>query len=397
MKFFGPKTIYLDHSAKTPVDPEVLRVYTRATKSLFGNPSSIHQAGTEAEEVLSLARVFIAKSFEAPKDGVIFTSTGTESINLAIRGIKSLHKVSKPNFITTKIEHGAVLSAIQKASAEQNGEVRFVEIDEGGRVNQKHLSEIIDENTVLISIGYANNEIGTIQDIKETSHTIRKAKFRIYNSRTNLIPFFHTDACQAVQYEEIIIPKLGVDMLSFNGTKIYAPGGGVLVMRESFKLDPIFSGGGQEFGLRSGTASVSGAQAISLALEISLNKKERETKRLNELKSYFGEEIKKLKEFDHLTGDSEFRLPNHLSVCFSGLSSDVLVLSLSRYGIFVSGRSACKEGEEGDSHVLRAIGETEFSNKAFVRFSFGRSTTKKDLEKTIKVLKKIFSIQIKNK
>ena len=395
MKFFGSKTIYWDHSAKTPVEPRVLSVYTKAIKDFFGNPSSIHTAGVEAEEQLSFSRSFIAKSFGVPKDGVVFTATGTESINLAIRGIKSLHQISKPNFITTKIEHGAVLSAIQKAVEEQNGEVRFVEIDEAGIVNQKHLAELIDENTVLVSIGYANNEIGTVQDIKEISHTIRKAKFRLYNSRTNLIPFFHTDACQAVQYEEIIIPKLGVDMLSFNGTKIYAPGGGVLIMRENFFLSPIFSGGGQEFGLRSGTVSVATGVALSKALEISITKKENETKRLEELKNYFVSEIKKLEEFDHFTGSSDYRLPNHVSVCFAGISSDVLVLSLSRYGIFASGRSACKEGEEGDSHVLRAIGESEFTDKAYIRFSFGRSTTKKDLEKTILILKRIFNIQIK--
>ena len=174
MKFFGSKTIYLDHSAKTPVEPRVLSVYTKAIKDFFGNPSSIHTAGVEAEEQLSFSRSFIAKSFGVPKDGVVFTATGTESINLAIRGIKSLHQISKPNFITTKIEHGAVLSAIQKAVEEQNGEVRFVEIDEAGIVNQKHLAELIDENTVLVSIGYANSEIGTVQDIKEISHTIRK-------------------------------------------------------------------------------------------------------------------------------------------------------------------------------------------------------------------------------
>ncbi len=397
MKFFGQKTIYLDHSAKTPVERRVLDLFTKTSRCLFANPSSIHQAGVVASELISKAREDVARTFSVPEKGVIFTSTATESINLAILGIKKLHNISNPNFITTKIEHSAVLSAIEKAKEEQGGEIRFVEVNEKGIVDLKNLAELIDENTVLISIGYVNNEIGTTQDIKEIAHTIRKAKFKIYNSRTNLLPIFHTDATQAVLYEDLFVPRLGVDMLSFNGTKIYAPGGGVLVLRKELDIDPIFSGGGQEFGLRSGTSSLAQIVSIALALKISEEKKETETKRLLDLKNYFKNEIKKLKEFDHFTGDEENRIPSHLSVCFSGISSDLLVLSLSRYGIYVSGRSACKEGEEGDSHVLRAIGETDFDNKAFVRFSFGRSTRKKDLEKTIKVLKKVFSIQSKLK
>lgn len=393
MKFFRRKSIYLDHSAKTPVDEKVLSLYTKMAREFFANPSSIHEAGFKANEIMADSRIKIAKIFGVPEKGIIFTSTATESINLGISGIKKLHKISNPNFITTKIEHGAVLSAIEKATIEQGGEIRFVNTDEKGRVDLKNLAELIDENTVLISIGYANNEIGTVQDIKEIAHTIRKAKFKIYNSRTNLFPIFHTDASQAILYEELFVPRLGVDMLSFNGTKIYAPGGGVLVLREEFDLAPVFSGGGQEFGLRSGTNNLPQISALSMALEISQNKKESEIKRLLELKDYFKNEIKNIKQLDHFTGDDENRIPNHLSVCFSGLSSDLLVLSLSRYGIYASGRSACKEGEEGDSHVLRAIGEKDFENKAFVRFSFGRSTKKKDLKRTIKVLKKIFSIQ----
>ncbi|MEK7569653.1 MAG: cysteine desulfurase family protein [Patescibacteria group bacterium] len=351
------KEIYLDYASGT--EP---------------NPSAIHELGVGEKKKLEVARECIARVFRARASEIIFTSGGTESNNLAILGMPRGHVV------TTNIEHASVLEA-----AKQRGKVTFVPVEKNGIVDPRKIRDALRGDTVLVSVMYANNEIGTIQPIREIAKEIRH-----WNKNHSKKIYFHTDAVQAVNYLPINVEKLGVDLMSLNAAKIYGPKGvGALYVRQGTPLHPIMFGGNQEGKLRPGTENVAGAEALAEALEETERIKEREIKRLTKLRDYF---LHQLARFDFVVnGDLEARLPNNVNVSVTKIPSDLLVIELSARGIMVSGKSACKSGDEKASHVLRAIRGRVAESEGSLRFSLGRGTTKKDIERTVQVLAQIFA------
>ncbi len=390
--------------------------------SFSPNPSSIHELGIKAKKDLENARVKVSQFLGAHRSEIIFTSGGTESNNLAIQGVlysaaaqaffrssgrpsgsarpfKKL--VLLPHFITTNIEHPSVLDTCRLLQERGLAEISVIPVEPNGIVDPKKIRKELKENTVLISVMYANNEIGTIQPIREIAKEIRH-----FRKMKNLIrlehpplakekvgerciyPFLHTDAVQAVNYLDLNVEKLGVDFLSLSGTKVKGGGQtGVLYKKRIVSLSKIFGGGDQEFGLCPGTENLPEIIKFSKALEKISKLREKENKRLSVLQKYF---FKKLQKFGAIiNGDIEKRLPNNINATFPSIPSDLLVLELSAKGIMVSSKSACKSSSKEGSYVIEALWPGSDPEISGVRFSMGRSTTKKEIDETVKALSQI--------
>lgn len=401
---FNKEKIYLDFASATPIDKKVLKIMSSYIQDFFANATSIHGSGVEVREIIEKSRGNIAKSINAHSDEIIFTGSSTESIALALLGLinnyqllitnlKTETKSKIPHIITSEIEHPAVLFNCKMLEERGEAEITYIKVNADGIVNPKDIKEVIKENTILVSIMYANNEIGTIQPIEEIAKEIRHFK-----KGKSIFPLFHTDATQAMNYLDTTnIEKLGVDMMSFNGSKIYGPKGiGALYVKRGVELSPIYSGGGQELGLRSGTENVASVSGFALALEITNRMKEKESTRLTKLRDYAIEKLLNIKVGDYkiiLNGSREVRLPNNINISISDISSELLVIELDARGIEVSSRSACKEGGEDGSYVIKAIrevrGEATNEKDGSLRITLGRTTNKAHLDKLIFVLTKI--------
>jgi len=379
------KRIYLDHSAATPVDRRVLLAMQKTTKEVFGNPSSIHKEGVLAKREVESARKEIAEIIGAQRDELIFPSGGTEANNLAIFGVIPHWDIGCPNVVVSSIEHPSVLECVREL--EKHGvEVTFLPVGSDGIVSVKDVAEAIKENTVLVSIMYANNEIGTIQPIAEIAKVIRRSKSK---------SLFHTDACQATNYLDMNVLRLGVDLMTFNASKIYGPKGvGALYVKRGIKLSPIIFGGGQEKGMRSGTENTAGIRGFAEAMKIAEKMKEKESARLMKLRDFFIKEVLKKIPNAVLNGDPTQRLPNNINFSFLDLDGEEIVIGLDARGIAVSTGSACANiSVDGKvSHVLLAIGNNQNFARGGVRFTLGRETTKEDIERIIKEL----SLVVKN-
>lgn len=396
MRILSKKSIYLDYASTAPLDKNVAKLMEKINKKNFANSSAIYKSGIESSKILESSREKIAKLISAHSDEIFFTGSGTESDALAILGIVRKYSENNkqiPHIITTNIEHPAVLENFSLLEKGGEAEVTYVEVESSGVVNPKDIRDAFRENTILVSVMYVNNEIGTIQPIQEIAKAIRHHR----KENNSPYPFFHTDACQAMNYLQIDnIEKLGVDMLSFNGSKIYGPKGtGILYKKRSVPISPIYGGGGQEFGLRSGTENLSCITGVALALEQVCKIKEKESVRLISIRDYG---IKKLislsKETDYevlLNGDKDNRLPNNINISILGISSELLVIELDALGIMVSEKSACGSSDENVSHVIRAL----YKDKDFpkdigsVRITLGQQTTKGDIDILVKSLKSI--------
>ncbi len=400
MKFFKDKKIYLDYAGTTPVSSKVMKAISSPGKELFANPSAIHGSGVEARNIINESREKIAKLIHAHSDEIIFTGSGTESDALAIVGLVSKIRENKesfiPHIVTTNIEHPAVLENCRFLEESGKAEVTYVPVDKNGIVNPKNIKEAIKENSVLVSVMYANNEIGTIQPISEIAKEIRYYR----KGKTSKFPLFHTDACQAINYLPMEnIEKLGVDLLSFNSSKIYGPKGiGVLYKKRGVDLSPLYRGGGQELGLRPGTENILLISGIAVALEETMGIREKESLRLIKIRDGV---IKKLMDLQILpfkiilNGDSKKRLPNNINISISNISSELLVLELDAQGIHVSEKSACHSGDDNGSYVIKAIrkicGRKKDSVQGSLRISLGRQTTKKDMDIFMKAFVKILN------
>ncbi len=376
------KEIYLDYAATTPTDPKVLGVVFKILEDVYGNPSSMHDVGRKAKHYLDDARNRVAKILEVKPSEIIFTGSGTESDNLAIIGVARANKKYGNKILISSIEHKAVLDSAIKLK-EEGFEVVEIPVNREGFVNLKKLEEEINDQTILVSIIYGNNEIGTIQDLQKISKIILRKRKR------NRLPYFHTDACQAVGYLEIRPNKLGVDLLSFNGSKIYGPKGvGVLYVREGTVIEPIIHGGGQEKNLRSGTENVAYVQGLATALEIAVKSEKREARRLEKLRDYFVKEVLKIKD-SQINGSLKSRLPNNIHISFKRTEGESLLLMLDSYGICASTGSACSSNDLHPSHVLVNLGLPLELVHGSLRFSLGRYTTKEELKYVLKVLPKV--------
>jgi len=434
------KRIYMDYASSTPINQCVRRFMKIYQSTFFANPSSLYKEGVAARDVINKSREDIADILGVHSNEIIFTSGGTEGDNMAILGVvnASLQEVSvgprtvrvgprsrkgKPHVVIANIEHSAVRETCRSLKKEGTIDVTEIPVEANGIVNPDLIKKALKENTVLVSVMYANNEIGTIQPIREISKVIRhfRKNRRIHKQKNTEAgakmaePFLHTDAAQAVNYLPMKIEKLGVDLLTFNGSKIYGPRGiGVLFKKRGVPLSPIFHGGNQEFGFRPGTEHVAATLGIAEALRITEEIKEKESKRLIGLRDYFFKEIDKLNYGIIINGDRENRLPNNVNISIPDMESELLVLQLDAKGIAVSSKSACKNDEEDESYVIQALregykkkegralskprptGRLQSFGRALVkegtiRFSLGRETTRKDIDYTLKALQYILT------
>lgn len=384
-------TVYLDHAATTPVDPKVLDAMLPYFSENSANPSSLHGPGQTAHHAVQQARRSIAEQLNAHEDEMIFVSGGTESDNLAIVGtiaaatsaIKSAHgKDAIPHVITSAIEHPAVLEPL--LFLQRKGLIELTEIkpDANGIISVEAVSSAIKKTTVLVSIMYANNEIGTIQPIAEIGRAILKWR----KANDTAFPYFHSDACQAAGYLDLNVEKLHTDLLTINGGKIYGPKGiGLLFIRRGIKLEPHMRGGGQEKRLRSGTLNVPGIVGLAKALELAQAKREKESARLTKLRDHL---IKGLLEIpkSRLNGDPAKRLPNNVNISFMDIEGEAAMLYLDAQGISCSTGSACASTALDPSHVILALGMSYEAAHGSLRFTLGQSTTKAQIDKLIKVL-----------
>ncbi len=370
------KIIYLDHAATTYLDPRVKKEMDKCYSDVYGNPGSLHSIGREANELVETSRETIANTLNCKPKEIIFTSGGTESINLAIKGVA--FKKEKGHIITSKIEHPAVLDTCR--FLEKKGfQVTYLNVDKFGLVNPKDVEKAIKKDTILISIMYANNEIGTIEPIKEIGRIARRNKI-----------LFHTDACQAAGALDLDVNQLNVDLMTLNGSKIYGPKGvGILYKSKEVKLEPLMHGGGQEFGLRSGTENVPGIVGFAKALELAQSSKEKENARLIKLRDYLISSVLSKIEKSFLNGHPKKRLPNNINISFLDVEGESVLLYLDHQGIEVSTGSACSSQKLEISPTLNAIGLIHDAAHGSIRFSLGHQTTKKDIDYTVKALKEI--------
>ncbi|MBI4993748.1 cysteine desulfurase [Candidatus Wolfebacteria bacterium] len=480
--------IYLDYAATTPIDPLVKKAMEPYFFEKFGNPSSLHSFGQEAMSTVDKSREKISKILNADFREIIFTGSATEANNLAIRGVvKSFNdfyfrqialknipqarqlgfsqsengaprakkirpleadysvserqlpeiyqKILPLRIIVSSIEHESILDTCR--DLEKNGvEIIHIPVNREGIIDLKKLKSSLNERTILVSIMYANNEIGTIQPIAKISKIINEFKARNFASQKDGVslaqplvrpldsrprssrfagdharsasetlfletkfrafyPLFHTDAVQAFQFLDCDVNKLGVDLITLSAHKIYGPKGiGLLYARAQNSrlqiLSPIITGGGQEFGLRSGTENVPSIIGFNKAIELADKNREKETKRISELSDYFWREIKKIFPKAEINGfktqDLIFRVPNIINICFPDQKADGLLMKFDFNGIAVSSGSACSARASKISHVLKAMEIPENKIKSSLRFSFGKFTTKKELTNAIKIL-----------
>lgn len=391
------KRIFLDYASITPIDERVKVGMEKVQKMTFANPSALYKEALVAKDLISEARGKIAGILHCQKTEVIFTSGGTESNNLALLGIfESIQRSdlwnsqgrtlgSKPHIITTTIEHPAIIE-VCKEIERRGGEVTYLLVSSEGLVSLKDFRGAIKKNTVLVSVGFANNEIGTIQSIHDIGRVIKD-----YRQKNNTnFPYFHTDACQAGLYLPLNVLKLGVDMMTLDGIKMYGPrSSGMLYVKSGINISPILFGGGQEGGLRSGTENVPAIVGLSIAFEIAEKMKERESKRLTILRDYAITNILKNFPGSTLNGSADLRLPNNINICFPGLDAEFAVISLDVFGVSVSYSSSCRTlKEDSSSYVVSSLGK-ENCRESSLRFTLGRESKKSDIDAVITSLKKI--------
>jgi len=374
------RKIYLDHNATTPVHPEVLEAMLPFYKEGFGNASSIHSFGREAKVALEESREKVAKLLNTDPLEIYFTSGGTESDNLAVKGIAWANRKKGNHIITSKIEHHAVLESCKYLERE-GFEVTYLPVDRYGLVAPDELKKNIRKETILVSIMHANNEVGTIEPIEELSKIAKENGV-----------YFHTDAVQSTGKIKIDVNSLGVDLLSLSAHKFYGPkGAGAIYITRGVRLTPLAHGGHHEKARRAGTENVPGIVGLAKALEIANRDMEKEDRRLKNLSERFFERIKEQISDVYLNGHPELRIPNTLNLSFKGVEGESIILSLDLKGIAVASGSACTSGTLEPSHVLSAMGVPPDLAQSSLRFSFGRSNTFDDIDYVVEVLPEIVS------
>lgn len=378
------KKIYLDYAATTPVDPQVLKSMIPYFRKFFGNPLSIHSFGQIANKALENARESVAHLIKAELEEIVFTSSGTESNNMAIKGIFYALQRLPVNIITSSIEHSAILEPC-KFLQERGVKVTYLSPDKHGLIDPRDLHKAIDSKTILVSIMHANNEIGTIQPIKNMGAFIEAERIKRHGIKNNLPIYFHTDAVQTAGHIPINVNELKVDLLSMSGHKLYGPKGvGALYIKNGVKIVPLLHGGEQERNKRGSTQNVSGIVGFGVACEIAEKYIEKETKNLIQLRNYFIEQITNKIKSVELNGHPTERLPNNVNLIIKGVEGEAVLISLDMMGIAVSSGSACSTTSLKPSHVLLEIGLSAEEAHSCLRFSLGKWTKKKDIDYTVK-------------
>ena len=372
------KTRYFDHAATTPVREEVIKEMLPYFGVSFGNASALYSKGREAKRALEEARERVGNAIGASSHEIYFTSCGSESDNLAIKGIAYANKDKGNHIITTKIEHHAVLNSCQ--TLERKGyEVTYLNVNKYGEISLEELINAIKPTTILISIMFANNEIGTIEPIQEIGEIAKQRGIT-----------FHTDAVQAVGNCRIDVNKMNIDLLSMSGHKFYAPKGvGALYIRDGINIEKIQDGGNQERGKRAGTENIAEIVGMGKAIELIYSEYEEYNKHLKRLRDYYIKELQKRLPNTKLNGSLENRLAGNANISFSGINAQDLLLQLDAVGICASAGSACSTGNPMPSHVLTAIGLSQKLAEGTLRVSFGRDNTKEDVDFLLATLEKL--------
>jgi len=367
--------IYLDHSATTKLKKEVLDTILPFLTEQYGNPSTIYTLGREAKKAIDNAREQVAKAINAQTNEIFFTGSGTESDNWALKGIAYANKQKGKHIITTNIEHHAVLHTCEFLQKE-GFDITYVSVDNEGIVNLDELKKAIRPDTILISVMLANNEIGTIQPIKDISQIAKEHGI-----------YLHTDAVQAVGNIPVDVQDLGVDLLSLSGHKIYGPKGvGVLYIKNGTKISPFIHGGGQERGKRAGTENVTNIVGIGKAIELATKDISTYSKHLQELRDMTIENILKTIPHSRLNGHPQKRLPGNVNISFEYIEGESILLMLDAKGISASSGSACTSGSLDPSHVLLAIGLPHEIAHGSLRLTFGEENTREDVKYLLEVL-----------
>ncbi len=393
------RRIYLDYASLTPIDPRVIREMKRFFVSKYANPSSWYREGVEARKVLDRARKGTADFIHALSDEIVFTSGGTEANNLALQGALAGARISgikKPHLIISAIEHSSIIECANVLER-QGIEVTRLGVGPNGRISLDELEKSIRPNTFLVSIMTVNNEIGTIEPIRDIAKVIRHAREKLARQ----YPLFHTDAAQAALYDDLFVEKLGVDLLTLDGSKVYGPRGvGALYVKRGTPIAPIIYGGGQESGMRSGTENIPGIAGLAKALEIiKMEKVKNMMENVCAQRKMMVEGLKKIRPDMRVNGPSEtvdrrhptdevLVSPHILNISIPGIDNEFFVLQLDARGIAVSTKSSCLRDLD-ESYVLKAIGGDSMTS---VRLSFGRWTKKRDITKTLRCIAKILAI-----
>lgn len=379
-------TIYFDNAATTRVKMEVLKEMIPYFNEEYGNPSSIYQIGRKAKRAVEFARERVANLINADKSEIYFTGCGSESDNTALKGIAYKNKNRGNHIITSKIEHPAILDSC-KMLEKQGFEVTYLNVDENGFVNLAELENSITDKTILISIMFANNEIGTIEPIEQIAKIAK---------RKNII--FHTDAVQATGNVHIDVEKMGIDMLSMSGHKIYGPKGiGVLYVRSGIEFEKFMNGGHQEKNKRAGTENLAGIVGMGKACELAKINLDEHIKQMQELRDYYVLKVKQNIENIKINGpENNMRLPGNSNISFVGVDGTALLLELDKKGICASSGSACSSHDINPSHVLTSIGLSKKYTDCALRVSFGEFNRKWEIDYMVENLKNIVENLRKN-
>lgn len=375
------ETIYFDNAATTKIKTEVLNEMMPYLSMEYGNASSLYSIGRRAKRAIENARKQVATLLNCNSNEIYFTASGSESDNMAIKGFAYDNRDKGNHIITSKIEHPAVLETCKNLE-KQGFEISFINVDENGRINLEELKNEIRPTTILISVMFANNEIGTIQPIKEIAQIARAH---------NIV--FHTDAVQAVGNVKIDVTNMNIDMLSMSGHKINGPKGiGVLYIRNGIKVEKIINGGHQEKDKRAGTENVASIVGIGKACEIANRNLDSHIRNLTRLRDYYISRLQKeMPDKIRINGSMENRLPGNANVSFEGKDASEVIFKLDEKNICVSSGSACSSGKQEPSHVLTAIGVPEKYLKCAIRTTFGDNNTFEEIDYLIRNLKQIIS------
>jgi len=381
------RRVFLDYASATPVRDEVVKAMQPFFQSQFVNPAALYKEGVSIRKKVDEARKIIAECIGAHVDEIVFTGSGTEADNLALIGIVRNAKafIQKPHIIVSRFEHPAVLEAAEFLKKE-GVRVSYASINEEGFVSPEEIRKLLTLQTVLVSVMYANNEIGTIQDIRGIARELRH--FKKNKKKLKQFPYFHTDGGQAMLFCEKNVTKLGVDLLTLDAAKMYGPKGiGALYIKRGVTIDPVIVGGGQEEGRRSGTENVPGIVGLSTALSLAHAEQEKEAKRLTNLRDLLYKKILAIAPHARLNGSLENRLPNNMNVCFEGTDSEYMVFKLDARGFAVSSSSSCRTlMENNSSYVLQALRKNDPCDTASLRITLGKDTTRDDVINFTKAL-----------
>lgn len=369
--------VYLDNSATTRTDPEVIRVMADVMEKVYGNPSSLHGIGDKAHRLIGEAREAVARTLGVQPREIVFTSGGTESNNLAIKGVAEQFRNRGRHLITTEVEHPSVYQAFRQLE-ERGWRVTYLPVDRLGRVSEEDVEKALTEDTVLVSVMHVNNEVGTIQPVEAIGRVLR--------SKPKVI--FHVDAVQAFGKLELDPVRWGVDLLSISGHKFHGPKGvGALYIREGLRLTPLLAGGGQEGGLRSGTENVPGIAGLAKAAILAQQRRET-VRQWQRWKEELIQAVTSRLEGVVVNGDTttEGGAPHILSLSFPGLKSEVIVHALEQEKVFVSSKSACSSKKETPSRVLTAMGLDDRTAIGSIRISMGYDTVESDIRQCAQAL-----------